>query len=530
MRSLKNLFFKLNAWLLIFNAVIIGFVTISNMYVEYKIAQANQSVLGAQVPVFDRNMLLSDTAFRSTRAFPDAASVAQYLTSKNAPIAQYTEQNKTAAQIIFAAARGETSAKWGIVPNLNPGVLIAYLEKEQSLIGLTGYDTAKDTEKRVKYAMGYGCPDGASCNDEYAGFYNQVNWAAYQLEYNYALSLRTDHSDLYKIKSTINTLDTYSVFLSNAATAANYRYTPHVYWGNYNLWKIIISNGWGDSAETFSYAELDAASKPGSTSVTTVPTSVTYADIQDMIATPPALGTSSARVSQLQLFLKDQGTFTYPTITGYYGTITQSALNAYISSPAYKAASTPDECTLLKSKTWSIGQTGNDVRRLQECLIAAGLFDFGGGATGYFGPITQSGLTKWKSVGGGVPAPVPQPVPAPVVQTDLCVTQKQSASNWTIGRVGQDVRDLQQCLKDQGTYTWPNGVTGYFGNYTKGLLGSIQAVSVCEPAVTQAKSWTIGRVGQDVRDLQQCLQDKGIYKWQFGVTGYFGNYTKGILP
>lgn len=42
-----------------------------------------------------------------------------------------------------------------------------------------------------------------------------------------------------------------------------------------------------------------------------------------------ARGTSGEGVSALQNFLKEQGTFTYPKATGYFGPITQEALNAW---------------------------------------------------------------------------------------------------------------------------------------------------------------------------------------------------------
>jgi peptidoglycan hydrolase-like protein with peptidoglycan-binding domain len=523
----------LNTGLLLANIAVIVFITVYNISVEQKLASLSQSVLGASIPIFDKNTVVTDTAFRSTRAFPSSESVQSYLVSKQAPIAKLVDQGKNAGQIIFEAARGITSSKWGKTPQLNPGLILAYLEKEQSLIGLSGYDIVADPEKRVRSAMGYGCPDGSSCNPEYAGFYNQVNWGAYQLEYNYALALRTDHTDPYKINGTISTLDNYSVFLSNAATASQYRYTPHVYWGNYNLWKIMTSNAWGDSDQTFTYSELDAASKPGQTGTTVPPsTTITFEEVKNLIVTPPALGTQNADISKLQLFLKQMGTFTYPTITGYYGTITQTALEAYKASPNYIVTPPPpvvvippapaDPCVTLKNQPWTIGQTGADVKQLQDCMTPGGYFSFAGGSTGYFGSITQAALVAYKQVGGVV-------TPAPITQ-DGCASLKSIASGWSIGRTGGDVRELQQCLQNQGTYTWPAGVTGYFGNYTKGLIiNSAPSVGACESQKNAARGWAIGRTGGDVRELQQCLKDAGIYTWQFGVTGYFGNYTKGLL-
>ncbi|MDP2648952.1 MAG: peptidoglycan-binding domain-containing protein, partial [bacterium] len=41
------------------------------------------------------------------------------------------------------------------------------------------------------------------------------------------------------------------------------------------------------------------------------------------------IGSTGSRVSELQLFLKEIGDFTYPEITGYFGSITQEAVKRY---------------------------------------------------------------------------------------------------------------------------------------------------------------------------------------------------------
>jgi hypothetical protein len=135
---------------------------------------------------FNPNYILSDESFSTTKIFPHERAIQEYLDQKNSPLRNYYVEGARASHWIYTAARGITSSAYNVKPNLNPGMLLAYLEKEQSLISTTNYDTAKDPEKRIKTAMGFGCPDNDNCDPKYQGFINQLNYAAYQLQYNFA--------------------------------------------------------------------------------------------------------------------------------------------------------------------------------------------------------------------------------------------------------------------------------------------------------------------------------------------------------
>ena len=209
----------------------------------------------AGVPKFDPGYILHDESFASTRAFGSAESVQTYLERQNSILATYVDRGTPASEWIWQASRGATSSQRGITPQLNPGLLIALLEKEQSLISLARYDTAADPEKRLRAATGYACPDNDTCDSQYYGFATQINSAAYQLQKNFDEA--RSGVGVFVVGQTIETLDNYQVTLANAATAAVYRYTPHVYWGNYNLWKIITANGWGVSPQTYSLQAID---------------------------------------------------------------------------------------------------------------------------------------------------------------------------------------------------------------------------------------------------------------------------------
>jgi peptidoglycan hydrolase-like protein with peptidoglycan-binding domain len=528
----RKILLKISIALIAINLVLAGLVIFNNFSTSFKEtafskSQENDSrqVKGAtSVPVFQNSKIMSDEDFRSTRVFSSEKEVQDFLDSSNSPLKNFSDQGRRASNIIFAASRGQTSSKWGITPQINPGVILAYLEKEQSLISATNYNTATDPERKIASAMGYGCPDNSKCNPIYEGFYNQVNWAAYQLEYNIYIANGT-LSDPYKVNSTITTLDNISVFLSNAATAAQYRYTPHVYWGNYNLWKIMVANGWGTSSARFSYSDIDRvnlSSNPTSSNPTNA-SRVTIAQVQQLLNTPPNIGRTGADIVLLQTFLRQEGYFTYPVITGYYGNVTQTALQNYIKDNGVPA-NQQTTCQSLYLQTWQIGQQGDNVRQLQECLKAQGLFAWPT-VTGYFGNVTLQGLTTARS---GVVNPKPVQTKVENSCSDLL-----NRTSWRIGLQSEEVRQLQACLRAEGTFSWPQN-TGYFGNTTnKALIDYRAKTQPQQPAsvdckVLKLKAWRIGNESSEVKQLQGCLRAEGYFSWPQD-TGYYGKVTNEAL-
>ncbi|MCQ2571042.1 MAG: RICIN domain-containing protein [Candidatus Saccharibacteria bacterium] len=122
----------------------------------------------------------------------------------------------SAAQIIYNA-----SQKYGI----NPQVLLVLLKKESYVWGDNW--PLKDEYNTV---MGYACPDTAPCDSKYFGFYNQVEMAAWQLNYYkshiYSYNYRpyATNSILY---SPTTSCGRKSVYLENIATTSLYIYTPY---------------------------------------------------------------------------------------------------------------------------------------------------------------------------------------------------------------------------------------------------------------------------------------------------------------
>jgi hypothetical protein len=128
----------------------------------------------------------------------------------------------SSAQIIYDAAQQY---------RINPKVLLVMLRKES----LNLFSDSWPMKSQYKYAMGYACPDSgpnysASCDISKAGFYKQINLAAWQLRYYY------DHMGSYNYApGRMNTIQyavdpncgTKSVYIENYATASLYIYTPY---------------------------------------------------------------------------------------------------------------------------------------------------------------------------------------------------------------------------------------------------------------------------------------------------------------
>lgn len=179
---------------------------------------------------------------------------------------------RTAAELIYDSA---TAA------GLNPQVILVTLQKEQTLVNGKSF-SGGDLQRALDRAVGFGCPDEGGCSDLFLGFYHQLfgNFdsagnryigmpASLVRSFNYEVSgtrvgrgpmvdevnnvygngnrVRTSRkSDTITLENTQgppnNAALTQAVTLSNFATTALYRYTPHVYNGNYNFWRFF--NKW----------------------------------------------------------------------------------------------------------------------------------------------------------------------------------------------------------------------------------------------------------------------------------------------
>jgi hypothetical protein len=394
---------------------------------------------------FNKNFLLSDESFSTNIIFPNEKSIQEYLERVNSPLKNYDTEGAKASHWIYTAARGITSSAYNVKPNLNPAVILTYLEKEQSLLTNTNYDINTDPDNRIKTAMGYGCPDNFSCAEKYKGFINQVNYAAYQLQYNYNISTKNPN-EKFRVGNTIKTFDNQDVTLANAATAAIYRYTPHVYYSGYNLWKIMTVNKWGSTGQIYQGSFFD--NSPSNTTLldrfkVTFDDDVIYKPIQSkanvsIVMTDPqsemqkqnncdelfkknwTFGEENTEVEKLQQCLIDKNVFDH-VITGYFGPITRAGLEKVrknlssqvsvipnqsnssngvivITAPTNSTPAVQDNCNKLKQQQWIYGTTSDEVEKLQRCMQKIGVFKHIYGATGYFGPVTQKALDTWRGM------------------------------------------------------------------------------------------------------------------------------------
>ncbi len=133
--------------------------------------------------------------------------------------------------------------------SINPRFLLVLLQKEQSLL-----DDKSPKQSQLDWATGYGCPDGGGCNERWRGFGKQVNSAALQFYeyinkpngYKYKVGeiyvAKDKYDKLVSAESADSTImsstEKITVTPENQATASLYIYTPHVYNGNYNFWKL----------------------------------------------------------------------------------------------------------------------------------------------------------------------------------------------------------------------------------------------------------------------------------------------------
>ncbi len=197
------------------------------------------------------------------------------------------------------------------VYGINPQVILATMQKEQSLITATN-----PTERQFSQAMGYGCPTSGSCSDS-SNFFWQVDNATWVLRFHYERA-RGNNSWWYTSSSwTCGTEKNYykpnlypgqevrfydgdgvhyrTHYLVNAATSSFYCYTPHAYNNPQGLYGRApfgtVGQYYSGSYNFVYYFELwfDPSSR--------IATGVTMTNISQPDATPAKGQTVSYRMS-----------------------------------------------------------------------------------------------------------------------------------------------------------------------------------------------------------------------------------------
>lgn len=203
---------------------------------------------------FDYNLIISDQEITNSGAM-SLSEIQKFLEDRGGYLATYRTTDyfgviRSAAEIIYNAATNnydcsginvnnpqdfeETKAKCRKI-SINPRFLLVLLQKEQSLI-----ESKSPRSSQLDWATGYGCPDNAPCGERWRGFGRQVNSAALQF-YDYMVNprhYRYQVGQSYTVSNAGSGYDPMVIIPANRATAALYNYTPHVYNGNYNFWRI----------------------------------------------------------------------------------------------------------------------------------------------------------------------------------------------------------------------------------------------------------------------------------------------------
>lgn len=199
-------------------------------------------------PNFNPNYIISDYDITDYNTM-DMAQIQNFLSSHNSGLTNFTCVDRDgkylkAAEAIYNIAQTN---------KINPRFLLVLLQKEQGLI-----ENPNPKARALDAATGYGCPDSGGCNPLWSGFWKQVNSASLQFIHyleNYRNSTEQPkeicerepgecvYQYTYKKGGTYTftnpyTKETIVVTPINQATAALYNYTPHVYDGNYNFWKL----------------------------------------------------------------------------------------------------------------------------------------------------------------------------------------------------------------------------------------------------------------------------------------------------
>jgi hypothetical protein len=181
---------------------------------------------------FDPNNIISDREVLDSDCM-SKEDIQKFLEDKGSYLANYKCENPDTGEKLLAS---EVIYNRATANKISPKFLLVLLQKEQSLV-----EDPNPSQGQLNWATGYGCPDGGGCNDRWKGLWKQINSASLQFYdyiknphlYNFRKGESYTFNNPYSEKEETNT-----VIPVNNATAALYNYTPHVYDGNYNFYKI----------------------------------------------------------------------------------------------------------------------------------------------------------------------------------------------------------------------------------------------------------------------------------------------------
>ncbi|ANB59490.1 C40 family peptidase [Anoxybacteroides amylolyticum] len=203
------------------------------------------------------------------------------------------------------------------------------------------------------------------------------------------------------------------------------------------------------------------------------------------------LGMSHPQIKEVQALLKAKGFFTYPTPTGYFGTMTETAVKKFQASVRLPVTGVVDAKTYAALKgekkkenpstkaspsfvaaEWKVGASGEAVKTLQERLKVLGYFTYSQ-VTGYFGTMTEEAVKTFQKDVGLAPTGIADRSTLAKLEEALRKKTKPTIL-LTIGASGEQIKTIQIKLKQLGHFTYPE-VTGYFGQATAEAVKKFQA-------------------------------------------------------
>jgi len=204
------------------------------------------------------------------------------------------------------------------------------------------------------------------------------------------------------------------------------------------------------------------------------------------------LGSRGSEVSRVQSSLKDMGLYTYPEITGYYGSITKDAVikfqaqkgltrdgivgpntwNALFGTGTASRGSTGNHSTLRQ------GSRGDEVRLLQQLLKNKGYYK--GSIDGIFGSGTRNAVVQFQRAAGLSADGIVGTKTWSALGGNGTSTSRGSSSGDISGLLkkgsrGAAVSELQTKLKEKGFYS--GSIDGIFGSGTENAVKAFQRAS-----------------------------------------------------
>ncbi len=221
-----------------------------------------QGIFSKSVDAYQHGYLIDDMIFLDAKSM-SASQIQSFLNSKSGVLKSRSFKLDCDAEGIGQAAKqlyikagapcGSTISAARIiyysaqVYGVNPKVIIATLQKEQSLIT----DSSPST-RAIRQAMGYACPTSGVC-DSSSSFFWQIDNGTWVLRFHFERARKNNNwwytssswtcgtkktnyysPNLYP-RQNVKFYDPYSkvnyvtVYIKNAATSAFYCYTPHVF-------------------------------------------------------------------------------------------------------------------------------------------------------------------------------------------------------------------------------------------------------------------------------------------------------------